>query len=187
MKSGSTEPTKYSLRELPDQDYCRQLQGPSISLRALTTTVKEGTQGKTNMTTELDWLIALMAQLAQHQDKRDQQEEERWQREEERQRREEEHQQQEKEYRQERQQREEERRQREEEYRREQAEYRQKQEEYHRQQDERHQEQLAAMQEQHRQQLEALRERKPTTDSLLRMTPFQENEDIQDFLEAFEG
>ena len=35
-------------------------------------------------------------------------------------------------------------------------------------------------------QLQALRERKPTSDSHLRMTPFQENEDIQDFLEALE-
>ena len=35
-------------------------------------------------------------------------------------------------------------------------------------------------------QLQALRERRPTTDSHLRMTPFQESNDIQDFLEAFE-
>ena len=37
------------------------------------------------------------------------------------------------------------------------------------------------------QQLQALRKCQPTTDSHLEMTPFQESEDIQDFLEAFEG
>ena len=43
------------------------------------------------------------------------------------------------------------------------------------------------MQEQHRQQLEAMRQRKPTSNSHLRMTTFQENEDFQEFLEAFDG
>ena len=36
-------------------------------------------------------------------------------------------------------------------------------------------------------QLQALKERRPTTDSHLRMTPFQESEDIQDFVDGFEG
>ena len=118
------------------------------------------------MTTGLDKLTALMAQLAQSQDD-DCREWDRW---------EEERRQQDEEYRREQ-----------DEYRREQEEHCQKKEEYRREQDERHQEQLTTMQEQHRQQLEALRERRLTTDSLLRMTTFQKNEDIQDFLEAFEG
>ena len=55
--------------------------------------------------------------------------------------------------------------------------------EYRQQQDAKHQEQLMAMQEQ----LQALRERRPTTNSHLSMTPFQESVDIQEFLETFEG
>ena len=79
MTSGRFERTKYLLRELPSQDYHRQLQGPPISRRALTTLVeeaahmsiaatseeREATQGETNMTTALDLLAAFMAQLTQ--------------------------------------------------------------------------------------------------------------------------
>ena len=70
MTSGRTERTKYPLRELhvPRQDYHRQLQGPPISRRALTTTVEEATQEQTNMTTELDRLATLVAQITQRQD-----------------------------------------------------------------------------------------------------------------------
>ena len=101
MTSGRTEQTKYPLRELPRQDYHRQLQGPPISRRALTTTIEkathesigangekgEATQRETNMTTELDRLAGLVAQLTQHQEddrrEQDRREEERRQREEE--------------------------------------------------------------------------------------------------------
>ena len=79
MTSRRFERTKYSLRELTSQDYHRQLQGPTISRRALTTTIEEvahesvaatleeseATQGETNMTTELDRLAALVAQITQ--------------------------------------------------------------------------------------------------------------------------
>ena len=82
MSSGRSERTKYPLRELPPQDYHRQLQGPPISWRALTTTAEEvahesvtatleeseATQGETNMTTELDRLAAIVAQITQRQD-----------------------------------------------------------------------------------------------------------------------
>ena len=80
MTSGRIERTKYPLRELPRQDYRRQLQGLPISRRALTTTVAEATQGETNMTTGLDHLAALVAQLTQRQEddrrERERQEEE---------------------------------------------------------------------------------------------------------------
>ena len=74
---------KYQLRELPNQDYRRQLQGPPISRRALLTATieeathesvaatfeeREATQGEMNMTTRLDQLAALMAQIVQHQE-----------------------------------------------------------------------------------------------------------------------
>ena len=98
MTSGRIERTKYPLRELPRQDYSRQLQGPPISRRALLTTIiekathesvaapleeKKATQGETNMTTGVDQLAALVARMAQDQEERQQQEEERQQREEE--------------------------------------------------------------------------------------------------------
>ena len=77
---------EYQLREVPRQDYRRQLQGPPISLRAfLTTTIeeathesvaatfeeREATQGETNMTTGLDQLAVLMAQIVQRQEERE--------------------------------------------------------------------------------------------------------------------
>ena len=64
-----------------------------------------------------------------------------------------------------------------------------REEELRRQQYEEHQEQVRAMQDQPAQQLEAmmetLRERRPMEH--LKITPYEEGEDIQDFLEAFEG
>ena len=64
------------------QDYHRQLQGPPISRRALTTTIEkatpesiaatgekgEATQRETNMTTGLDQIDALIALLAQQRE-----------------------------------------------------------------------------------------------------------------------
>ena len=91
MTSGRTERMEYQLRELPLQDYRRQLQGPPISRRALITTTiekathesvaatleeRKATQGETNMTTELDQLTALKARMAQHQEERQQRDEE---------------------------------------------------------------------------------------------------------------
>ena len=65
------------------------------------------------------------------------------------------------------------------------------QEERMKQQQEEHQEQVRNMQEQHEQQIErmlvSVRDRRPTTDTHLKIAPFQANENIQDFLEAFEG
>ena len=87
MTSGWTKQTEYQLRELPRQDYCRQLQGLPISRRALlTTTIEEATheavattleerkatQEETNMTTGLDQLAALMAQIVQLQEEHQQ-------------------------------------------------------------------------------------------------------------------
>ena len=87
MTSGRTKRTEYQLRELPRQDYRRQLQGPLISQRALLTTTveeathksvaatfeeREATQGETTMTTKLDQLAAFMAQMAQRQEDRQQ-------------------------------------------------------------------------------------------------------------------
>ena len=95
MTGGRIEGTKYPLRELPRQDYRRQLQGLPILRRALTTSVeeathesvaatleeREATQRETNMTTGVDQLADLMAQMAQcHEDdcrERDRREEER--------------------------------------------------------------------------------------------------------------
>ena len=83
MTSGRTERTEYKLRELPHQDYCRQLQGLPISQRALLTTTieeatqesvaaaleeREATQWETNMTTRFDQLASLMAEMAQRQE-----------------------------------------------------------------------------------------------------------------------
>ena len=88
MTSGRTGRTEYQLRELPRQDYCRKLDGPLISRRALfTTTIEEATheslaaafeemettQGETNMITGLDQLAALMVQIVQRQEERQQQ------------------------------------------------------------------------------------------------------------------
>ena len=59
-----------------------------------------------------------------------------------------------------------------------------------RQQNDEHREQLREMQELHQQQLEAMREtllEQRPADSNLKIAPYQESEDIQDFLEAFEG
>ena len=145
MTSGRTERTEYQLRDLPHQDYCRQLQGQSISRRALLATTieeathesiagtfeeREATQGETNMTTGLDQLAALMAQIVQCQEERQQREEE---------------------YHQEQDRREEERQQRDEEYcqeqERRQEEHQQRDKEHCRQQDAKHQKQLRAMQE----------------------------------------
>ena len=85
MTSGRTEQTKYQLRELPHQDYCRQLQGLPVSRRALLTTTieeathesiaatfeeREATHGETNMTNGVDQLAALMAQIVQRQEER---------------------------------------------------------------------------------------------------------------------
>ena len=79
MTSGRTEQTEHQLRELPPQDYRRQLQGPPISQRALLTISleevthesvaatleeREATKGETNMTTGLDQLATFMAQMA---------------------------------------------------------------------------------------------------------------------------
>ena len=94
MFSGRAVRMKYPLRELPRQDCHRQLKGPPISRRALTTTVEEATQGETNTTNGLDHLAALVAQLTQRQEddrrEREQREQARERRAEERQRREEE-------------------------------------------------------------------------------------------------
>ena len=74
---------EYQLTEVPRQDYRRHLQGPKISRRALLTTTieeathesvaatfeeREATLGKTNMTTGLDQLAALMASIVQRQE-----------------------------------------------------------------------------------------------------------------------
>ena len=68
-------------------------------------------------------------------------------------------------------------------------EHRRLQEERRRQQYEEHQEQVRTMHEQHAQQLETmmqtLKERRPTEH--LKVAAYEEGEDIQDFLEAFEG
>ena len=94
MTSGRSKRTKYPLRELPSQDYHRQLQGPPISRRALTTTIEkatpesiaangekgEATQRETNMTTELDQIDTLIALLAQRRDEKCQRREEERQR-----------------------------------------------------------------------------------------------------------
>ena len=91
MTSGRTERTEYQLRELPRQDYRQQLQGLPILRRALLTTTiqkathesvaatleeKGATQGEANMTTELDQLAAIMAQIAQQREEERQQEKE---------------------------------------------------------------------------------------------------------------
>ena len=91
MTSGRTERTEYQLRKLPRQDYRRQLQGPPILRRALlTTTIEEATHESVaatfeerdatrvemNMTSRLDQLAALMAQIVQPQEEHQQWEEE---------------------------------------------------------------------------------------------------------------
>ena len=78
MSNSRTERTEYQLRERLRQDYHRQLQGPPISQRALFTTAideathesiaapfeeREATQEETDMTTEVDQLAALVAQI----------------------------------------------------------------------------------------------------------------------------
>ena len=59
------------------------------------------------------------------------------------------------------------------------------------QQHEEYQEQVKTMHEQHQAQLDAvlsvIRDRHPSHESHLKITPFQETEDVQDFLDAFEG
>ena len=58
------------------------------------------------------------------------------------------------------------------------------------QQHEEHQEQVKTMHEQHQAQLDAvlsaIRDCHPSHESHLKITPFQETEDVQDFLDAFE-
>ena len=64
-------------------------------------------------------------------------------------------------------------------------------EELSKQQHKDHQEQVKEMQEQHKAQMDAMvsamRDSRPPPNSHLKITPFQETEDIQDFLDAFEG
>ena len=79
-----------------------------------------------------------------------------------------------------------------EESQRQQEEQWQQDEEQRRQQYEAYQEQVRIMNEQHVEQMGVMREvlktnRNTTNTAHLKMTPYQENEDIQDFLEAFEG
>ena len=71
------------------------------------------------------------------------------------------------------------------------AEQKRQQETLMKQQHEEHQEQVKTMHEQHQAQLDAvlsaIRDRRPSHESHLKITPLQETEDVQDFLDAFEG
>ena len=175
MSGERTERAKYQLRNLPPQDYRRQLEGPPISREAIhAAATRETNQEEEGAGEGMDQLLQLLAeQLRQQQEDRRQQQEERRQEKEERRQRE----QQEEEYR--RQQQEEQRRreQQEEEYRRQQQEEQRRRE----QREEEHRQLIQV------QMMEALKVRRPTVEPYVHLAPFEENEDIQDFLEAFEG
>ena len=172
MSSGRTERAKYQLRtNLPHQDYRRQLEGPPISRRAIyMAATKETTQEKTDRVSGMEQLLALLTdQFRQQQEERQQEREYHRQQEEEHQ--------QEKEYCQQKEQQEED-------YHRWQQEEQRQEMEYYRQREQWQEERRQLMQEQ---MLEAMKVRQPTMQPHVNMAPFEENEDIQDFLEAFEG
>ena len=151
--------TNYSLRNVPRRDYSRQLRGPPTS-RSSTIVI-------TNQETDMEQLAAALTELTRFQQEQQRQLEES-------------------------QRQQEERRQQEEELRRQQEECRQQEEELRRQQNEMHQEQVRIMHEQHVEQMEAMSaalkaDRDSTSAVHLKIAPYQEKEDIQDLLEAFEG
>ena len=174
MSRERTETAKYQLRSVPRQDYRWQLKGPPISREAVyAAAIRETTQEEEGVVAGMDQLLPLMAeQLRQQQEERqqekeyrqrkEQQEEEQlWQQQEERQ--------QEKEYRQRKEQQEEE--------------YRRQQQEEQRRREQRGEEHRKFM---HVRMLEALKMRRPTVEPHVNMAPYEESEDIKDFIEAFE-
>ena len=174
MSGERTERAKYQLRNLPPQDYRRQLEGPPISREAIHAAATRETNQEEGAGEGMDQLLQLLAeQLRQQQEDRRQQQEERRQEKEERRQRE----QQEEEYRRKQQEEQRRREQQEEEYRRQQQEEQRRRE----QREEEHRQLIQV------QMMEALKVRQPTVEPYLHLAPFEENEDIQDFLEAFEG
>uniref|UniRef100_A0A1X7T6G3 Uncharacterized protein n=1 Tax=Amphimedon queenslandica TaxID=400682 RepID=A0A1X7T6G3_AMPQE len=161
---------RYSLRDLPRHDYRGQLRGLHIFRESYTSVDTEDcTEVEESLITgvsdPMEQLAAALASLTKLQEEQQR----RW---EEAQRQAEER-------------RQEEERRREEAQR--QAEERRREEERQR---ERHYEEIQAMQEQHMQQIEIMKgvlaEREGNSPHL-KISPYQETEDIQDFIEAFEG
>uniref|UniRef100_A0A1X7T475 Uncharacterized protein n=1 Tax=Amphimedon queenslandica TaxID=400682 RepID=A0A1X7T475_AMPQE len=193
---------RYSLRDLPRHDYRGQLRGLHIFRESYTsvdtedcTEVEESLiTGVSDPMEQLAAALASLAKLQEEQQRRweeaQRQAEERRQEEERRreeaQRQAEERRQEEERRREEAQRQAEERRREEERQREEQAEERCREEERQR---ERHYEEIQAMQEQHMQQIEIMKgvlaEREGNSPHL-KISPYQETEDIQDFIEAFE-
>ena len=70
--------TKYQLRSLPPQDYCRQLEGPLISREAIHAAATMKTNPREEQTVEgLDQLLQLLTeQLRQQQEEHRQEKEE---------------------------------------------------------------------------------------------------------------
>ena len=161
MSEERADRARYQLRNLPPQDYRRLLSGPLISREAIhVAATRETSPGKQRTGEEMDQLLQLLTeQLRQQQEERRQEKEEQRRREE-----------REAEYR--RQEKEEQRRREEQE-----AEYRRQRE----QREEEHRQFMQA------QMLEALKVHRPAVEPRMHLAPFEENEDIQDFLDAFEG
>ena len=159
--SNRGERTQYSLRDVPNQDYARQLRGPPTSRRETVLTSSETEESNeldleqprdsTSREDTMEQLATALTSLVQLQ----QEQQRRW------------------------------------ETAQQQQEERRQEEEQHRQrQFEGYQEQVRIMQEQHMHQLDVMKEvleDREKSNPHLKMAPYQETEDIQDFIEAFEG
>ena len=172
----------YTLRSVPRHDYRRQLKGLPVSRKVIhEEAIKESSQEE-GAVSEMEQLLQLLAEGMR------QQEADRKQEREDRQKKDK----QDEEYRRQKEQKEEEYRrqkeQKEEEYRRQkeqkEEEYRRKQQEEQQRREKREEEHRQLMQ---KQMLEAIKMSRPTVQPQVNIAPFDENEDIQDFLEAFEG
>ena len=170
MSSSRGDRTQYLLRDLPSQDYARQLRGPPTSRRVVlalgeteNSTEPEPEPVEAGIDTENDTVgmeqlatvLTSLVQLQQEQQRR--WEETQWQQEE---------------------------------AQRQQEEQRHEEELRRQQQYSEYQDQVRLMYQQHMQQIDVMKgvlEEREKSSPHLKMAPYQETEDIQDFIEAFEG
>ena len=170
MSSSRGDRTQYLLRDLPSQDYARQLRGPPTSRRVVlalgeteNSTEPEPEPVEAGIDTEndtvgMEQLATVLTSLVQLQ----QEQQRRW----------------------------EETQRQQEEAQRQQEEQRHEEELRRQQQYSEYQDQVRLMYQQHMQQIDVMKgvlEEREKSSPHLKMAPYQETEDIQDFIEAFEG
>ena len=170
MSSSRGDRTQYLLRDLPSQDYARQLRGPPTSRRVVlalgeteNSTEPEPEPVEAGIDTEndtvgMEQLATVLTSLVQLQ----QEQQRRW----------------------------EETQRQQEEAQRQQEEQRHEEELRRQQQYSEYQDQVRLMYQQHMQQIDVMKgvlEEREKSSPHLKMAPYQETKDIQDFIEAFEG